>query len=306
MSKTSAVKKETKKKAALKIPSLGSDLLEHALAASSCAITIADATKKDMPLIYINKTFQKMTGYKPNDILGRNCRFLQGKDRKQKGIAEIRKALRAKKECFVRLRNYREDGTLFWNELRLSPVFDARKKLTHYIGVQTDITQRVMQEEELNRHRDHLENLVAERTRKLEDKRIALQEVLSQVELEKKKVKDQVTENVDTVVLPLLHKMRERLDDKDKKYVDLMQKSLEELTEAFGQNITRKLYKLTPREIEISNMIRSGLSSKDIAQFFHVALSTIENQRNTIRKKLGISSSKVNLTTFLQSLSSDL
>ena len=70
----------------------------------------------------------------------------------------------------VRLKNYRADGTLFWNELRLAPVFDEKGKLTHYIGVQTDITQRVMQEQELDQHRHHLEALVEERTKKLEEK----------------------------------------------------------------------------------------------------------------------------------------
>ena len=107
-------------------------------------------------------------------------------------------------------------------------------------------------------------------------------------------------------MMPILHKLKDRLSDKDRRYADMIARNMEELTESFGSNITRKLYKLTPREIEICNMIRNGLASKDIAQFFHVALSTIENQRNTIRKKLGISASKVNLTTYLQSLTSDV
>ena len=169
-------------------------LLHHAVDASSCAITIADARKKEMPLIYINKTFEMLTGFSRKDTLGKNCRFLQGRDRKQSALKELRAALKKKIPCTVRLKNYRKDGSLFWNELRLSPVFDDAGKLTHYIGIQTDITQQVQQEEELNKHRNHLEELVEERTQQLRDKNVALQEILSQVEVEKKKVKDQVTE----------------------------------------------------------------------------------------------------------------
>ncbi|MBN1586747.1 MAG: PAS domain-containing protein [Candidatus Omnitrophica bacterium] len=288
-----------------KTRTLEADLLMQACDASSSAITVADASAPDMPLIYVNKTFEQITGYEAKEVLGVNCRFLQGKDREQPGVQEIAKALQSGKSCTVQLRNYRKDGTPFWNELSLAPVFGSKGDLTHYIGVQTDITKRVEAETELNRHRNHLERLVEERTRKLEEKNLALQEILSQIELEKKKIKDQVIENVDSVLMPLIHKLRSKLDAQDKKYTDVLQKNLEELTSTFGASITRKLYSLTPREIHICNMIRSGLSSKDMAQFFNVSLSTIENQRNTIRKKLGISKKKANLSSYLQSLSAD-
>lgn len=281
-------------------------LLEYAINSSSCAITIADARTKDMPLIYINKTFEKITGYKKSEVLGKNCRFLQGKKRKQAGLKKIRDALKNHKPCTVTLENEKKDGTPFWNELHLAPVFDRDSKLTHYVGVQTNITERVHAERELERHQENLENLVRDRTGKLEEKNVALQEILSQIELEKKKIKDQIIENVDTIIMPLLEKMKQKLESKDQKYADFLQQNLEELTSTFGANVARKLYKLTPREIEVSNMIRSGLSTKDIAQFFNVSLSTVENQRNTIRKKLGISKREVNLTSYLQSLSSDL
>jgi len=290
----------------IKNSSISLGLIMHAIEASSCAITIADAQKKDMPLIYINGQFEMITGYKPVEVIGKNCRFLQGKAKNQAGLKLIRKALKEQKSCKAILENYTKKGDLFWNELHLAPVFDDAGKLTHYIGVQTNVTQRVNAESELDRYRDHLEHLVKERTQKLEEKNLALKEILSQIELEKKKIKDQVTENVDAVILPLVHKVKARLGATDQKYAELIQKNLTELTSSFGSNIARKLYKLTPREIEISNMIRSGLASKDIAQFFHVSLSTIENQRNAIRKKLAISKQEVNLASYLQSLTSDI
>lgn len=278
------------------------ELLRVALNASTCAVTIADASQKDMPLIYVNSTFERMTGYPPSEVLGKNCRFLQAAKRDQPGIKVIRKALKEHKPCTVNLENFKKNGYFFWNELHLAPIFDSKGKLTHYVGVQTDVTQRVLAEQALEKQQHHLEELVTARTQKLAEKNIALQEILSQIELEKKKVKDQVVENIDSVIMPLLLKLKAKLAKEDQKYGDLIEKNLQELTATFGSSITRKLYRLTPREIEISNMIRSGLASKDIAQFFHVSPSTIENQRNTIRKKLGISKQAVNLTAYLQSL----
>jgi PAS domain S-box-containing protein len=277
-------------------------VLRHAGDACSCGISIADAAKKGMPLVYVNKTFERLTGYKKSEMLGKNCRFLQGPDSRQAGVRIVREALRKKQACTAILRNYRKDGTAFWNELALAPVFGGDGKLTHYIGIQTDISRRIEAEEALKRERQHLETLVRERTLKLEEKNLALREILSQIEIEKKGIRDQVVRNVETVVIPLLEKLKARMDPAEHRYAELIRKKLVELTSAFGETIARKFYRLTPREIEICHMIRSGLSNKEIAGFFHVSLSTVENQRNAIRKKLGISRKEVNLATYLQSL----
>jgi len=118
-------------------------LHDQAMAASSCGITIADARAPDMPLIYINEAFVTITGYTRTEVLGRNCRFLQDDDRNQPATAEIRRALREGTHCKVLLRNYRKDGTFFWNELFMSPIYDEPTgQLTHFVGIQTDVTLR--------------------------------------------------------------------------------------------------------------------------------------------------------------------
>ena len=118
-------------------------IMERAIAASSNGIVITDANEPDNPITYINPAFETMTGYSGVEVLGKNCRFLQGTDTNQPGLHELRTAIRNQQECHVILRNYRKDGTLFWNELRISPVFGVNGHLTHFIGVQTDITDRV-------------------------------------------------------------------------------------------------------------------------------------------------------------------
>jgi two-component system NtrC family sensor kinase len=118
------------------------DLYERAIAASSCGIVIASMQHRDRPLIYCNRAFEAMTGYGRDEVLGRNCRFLQGPETDPQEIERIRRAVKAEQPCEVVLLNYRKDGTPFWNNLAISPVHDAQGTLTHYIGIQTDITQQ--------------------------------------------------------------------------------------------------------------------------------------------------------------------
>ncbi len=124
-------------------------LYDRAMAATSTGVTIADATNPEHPVIYCNPAFESITGYRREEILGKNCRFLQGKDTDSKALEIIRKALRTDSECQVILKNYRKDGTTFWNALSVSPVRDRSGKLTHFIGVQRDITDRKQAEEAL-------------------------------------------------------------------------------------------------------------------------------------------------------------
>ncbi|WP_273843641.1 PP2C family protein-serine/threonine phosphatase [Rubrobacter calidifluminis] len=123
-------------------------LLDRAVAASSNGIVITDARREDNPIIYVNPAFERTTGYSFEEVCGRNCRFLQNGDRNQPQLEELRKAIREGGECRVVLRNYRKDGEQFWNELYISPVFDEEGRLTNFIGVQNDITERKRAEEE--------------------------------------------------------------------------------------------------------------------------------------------------------------
>jgi PAS domain S-box-containing protein len=123
-------------------------LRERAIEASSAGIIITDARDKNNPIIYANPAFSRMTGYSREELLGLSPRILQGPETDPQAIETIRQALREGKPCLTTLKNYRKDGTIFWNELFISPVQDSRGHLTHYIGVQTDVTQLRRAEEE--------------------------------------------------------------------------------------------------------------------------------------------------------------
>ncbi|GAB5490088.1 MAG: hypothetical protein Phog2KO_03030 [Phototrophicaceae bacterium] len=113
--------------------------IEH----SPSGISIADARLPDLPLIYINPAFEKTTGYSALDVIGRNCRFLQGNERNQDGVLEIRHAIDNEQPVTVVIRNYRKNGELFYNELSLAPIHNDVGELTHYVGICTDVTARM-------------------------------------------------------------------------------------------------------------------------------------------------------------------
>ena len=106
-------------------------------------ISVTNASQPDLPLSYVNPSFEAMTGYSLEEVLGRNCRFLQGEDHSQPGLTLIREAIKEGRSTVAVLKNYRKDGTPFWNELALSPIRTRDGKLTHFVGMQTDVTARV-------------------------------------------------------------------------------------------------------------------------------------------------------------------
>jgi len=106
-------------------------------------ISVASATIPDLPLTYVNPAFEVMTGYTLEEVQGKNCRFLQGDDRDQPSIRLIRDAIHNNREIVAVLRNFRKDGTPFWNELSLSCIRNRQGVVTHYVGIQNDVTARV-------------------------------------------------------------------------------------------------------------------------------------------------------------------
>ena len=137
-------------------------LRDRSINSATNGILIADARRPDVPTVYCNAAFEKITGYAKEEVVGRNCRFLQGDDHDQPGLDAIRQAIRDGTEGKAELRNYRKDGRVFWNEFFIAPVKDSQGTLTHFIGVQTDVTRRKNQEAELARKTEALAHSNAE------------------------------------------------------------------------------------------------------------------------------------------------
>jgi len=119
-----------------------SKILERAVESARNGIVITDPLLPENPIVYANQAFLELTGYSLEEVIGKNCKFLQGKDQKQKEIEELRSAIRAGKAHITILRNYKKDGSLFWNELSTGPVHNQDGKVIKFIGVQNDVSAR--------------------------------------------------------------------------------------------------------------------------------------------------------------------
>lgn len=130
-------------------------LRDRAIESSVNAICITDNLAPDNPIVYVNPAFERITGYSSEEVLGRNARLLQGSDLAQPELIGVRAALQDERPCHVVLRNYRKDGSMYWNELHIAPVRNDAGAVTHYIGVHSDITDAKTHQDELARQANH-------------------------------------------------------------------------------------------------------------------------------------------------------
>src|SRR5215217_6409825 len=144
-------------------------ILVKALEATNTGIVITDNLLTDNPIIYCNPAFERISGYSREEIIGHNCRFLQSQDRSQQARFDVREAIENGHDCVVKFRNYNKQGQLFHNELYLSAVRDEQGQVTHFIGIQNDISARVKAEQSLELNYEETEKKVLDRTRMLQE-----------------------------------------------------------------------------------------------------------------------------------------
>jgi PAS domain S-box-containing protein len=128
---------------------INAKLMQLVVDASNDGIVIAEHEGDDTILIYANKAFERLTGFSADEVLYQDCRFLQGDDRDQLARRVIREALKKGEPCRQILRNYRKDGTSFWNELSITPVFNDAEKAMYFIGIQKDVTEQVLAQQKV-------------------------------------------------------------------------------------------------------------------------------------------------------------
>ncbi len=182
--------------------------------------------------------------------------------------------------------------------VKASPLYDQKGEIVGAIETTRDMTPRIRAEEDRILAIAELERERAT----LKDKNTALKEMLSQIEEEKKRIMKETQSNVDRIATPLLLSLRETCQDSDRNKIDLLTDCLNQITAPFVRSLETKFGTLSPRELQICNMVKSGLSCKEIAATLNTSVNTVMNQRQRIRRKLGLESNKVNLTTFLQGM----
>lgn len=139
-----------------KDPGLIPQVLSKILDSCVNGVSLADPDQEDMPLVYVNKAFETITGYTLAEVVGKNCRFLQGKEHDQTEVNKLREAIKDKKSVEVTLHNYRKNGELFYNHLLMSPLFDSNGNLLYFLGIQLDVTPQIRAEEEIKALKEQL------------------------------------------------------------------------------------------------------------------------------------------------------
>jgi PAS domain S-box-containing protein len=191
-------------------------------------------------------------------------------------------------------------GKKLWLEWRRRAFFDDEDCLQEIQAVGRDITELKNTEEALRTSEQALRSKNVE----LERKNIALEEVLNHIELQKQEIKENVVANIDNSLLPILERFRTSTTDTAAAvYIDLLENSLNQIASSFGRKVTRESLRLSPKEIEIANLIAHGLTGKEIANLLHISINTVGRHRNNIRRKANITNEKINLGTYLRRLS---
>ncbi|MDP8236504.1 MAG: PAS domain S-box protein, partial [Candidatus Erginobacter occultus] len=252
----------------------------------------------DCTFTFVNEAHCRYFGLKREELIGRNfLSFTVKADHK----TVLKHIARLSSEHPVNTHVERvllPGGEQRWQEWSNRGVFDEWGRLVEIQSVGRDITQRKKAELALKGSEKELRAQKAI----LEQKNIALREILDQIEIEKKEIKDDVIASIDNLLSPILQKLKSEGGRSHSKYINLLERSLEGMASSFGRKISQNNLKLTPREIDICNMIKNGLSSKEIAGLLYLSLKTINRHRQNIRRKCNIRNQKINLATFFQSL----
>ena len=280
------------------------------------AVARIDLTPK---YVFVNKQFLMLTGLVEEQVIGRDVEVIKpfiDTGSFAAMVNAVTQTMLEKKKTGVEIWVKDSKGTRRCLSQMAYPWYDRNKKFAGVEILTNDITQRKCAEEQMTKYHEKLQHLVDERTAKLrqaekelfeqnrllQEKNIALREVMGQLEGEKKNIAETIRNNMEQLVLPQIDKIRAACSEDCEKHLQLLEYNLKEITAGFGRFISDKLNRLTQKEIEICDMIKRGMSCKEIARLQNTSPRTVETHRNRIRKKLGITDTAVNLATFLKNM----
>lgn len=258
----------------------------------------------DGKIVEINPAVEKLFGVRREDAIGKYFYEIEnlGPEILQEALDGFKDAAEGDPPTRIEGKAFHQDGS----EVFIEVTTRMRKRggPVGYFCVVRDITQRKLTEESLERHRDRLEELVKERTVNLEEANTALKVLLSQKSDHKAELEKNVSANINEFILPNLEKLKTvKMDTRDKEVLDIVENDLRDIISSFGQKLSSRYFNLTTTELRIANLIKYGHTTKDIAELLHLSPRTIEFHRNNIRKKIGVNNTRVNLKSYLLSLS---
>ena len=221
-------------------------------------------------------------------------------------------------DSLCRKKNRRSDyriilssGEIRWIYTRGNTILDDTGISRFMVGICIDITEHKQKEEEIKKHRKNLEMLVKNRTAELEKKTLQLEEtittlrfLLNQRQKDRNEIQENIMANVNQLVVPFIDKLKINCSDKtEASCLDVLENNLQNIVSSFSNRLAFKNLKFTPSELQVSNLIREGKSTKEIANILNLSVSTIQFHRDNIRKKLDLNKTNQKLSIYLRSLS---
>ena len=290
---------------------------------TSPALFVAIAS--DGKTLLMNEAMLKATGYKQDEVIGKNYLSTFVPESDWPSLRKIVKELPAKGSASVNeSRMVTKDGRELIVEWHSRHVLKDNGELDYFFALGIDVTQRKRSEYELRRHRDHLEDMVKERTneltrimedlrkreaelrtksRKLEEANIALKVVLKQMAKKKRVDKENILSNVKQLVIPYLNRLKKSPLNTDQSIlVNTLETNLDNITSPLISKLSSSFLSLTPMEIRIAHFVKEGLMNKEIAEILGTSLNTISSHRYKLRSKLGLKNKGINLRSYLLSL----
>ncbi len=254
---------------------------------------------KDDLIVYTNSKFDALFGFESGELLGHHVSIVYAsKEEAYRDISQMFKKLKKNRKWSGDIKLIKKDASSFYSTVNASTLNHPEFGEV-YLFVYNDITERILSEQKLKQTTKILE---LER-QELNEKNIALKEIMFQIENEKQLIREQINTNIENVILPTLRRVTNKTYEENLQN-DLMnlEKDLKRITSSFINKLKKQYSTLTPREIEISNLIKNGLTSKDISQVLSLSLLTVHKHRELIRQKLKLQNKSINLTTYLQSM----
>ncbi len=268
----------------------------------------------DEKLIFHNDSFAEIFGYSLDEIKGKTFEDLVHPDDINNGRKLHHKRINDKDYIgSYEVRGIRKDGSAIYLEIDFSMVVKD-DKIIGARSIVRDITEQKRYSDKLIRAKEELEAYVQQQTDELtkaneelrmerealSHKNIALSEVLNQIAAEKKRDKNNLATNIDKIIMPLFSNLESRLGPTERTLSEVLRNSLRDITNPLVRDLEIQFSKLSPRELQICNMIRNGMTSKEIASVLNTSDGTVRFQRKSIRKKLGITNKSINLISYLK------
>jgi len=251
----------------------------------------------DFRVIRWNPAAQEIFGYSATEATGEHSAFIVPAEARKSVNQVWRDLLKRQGGSRSTNANLTKDGKTIICEWYNTPLTDPEGKVIGVASLAQNVTDRVKAEIDLARA---YEQLQVEREA-LHQKNVALQEMVEQVQESKRTTAAQIQTNLERIVLPVIERIGPRLDPQGQQYLTLVRTSLSDILSPFVSNLESQFKRLSPREVEICELIRRGYDSKQIADLRSSSVQTVLKQRKTIRKKLGLDQKKINLATYLTS-----